>query len=272
MKNSDLHTHSYYSDGILSPAEVVRNAKENGIKNLALTDHNSLQGITEAQKEAKKQNINLIPGIELRSKEGEVLGYFIDFKNKDLIKKVKIIQHRSKEVFENTIREFRKKGINVKFNEVLDTKLKRGNVLTAYLFKFLRNKNQISIKEVKKIMKGDLFEPHYSTEEVIKMINDAGGIAVLSHPWYSKTFLNESRIKELVKRGLKGIEVDNGGKGEERAGSLDKINKFAEKYNLILTSGSDYHGDSSLMFNEHKLGANNCDEIVVEKLKQARLN
>lgn len=270
MKDSDLHTHSYYSDGELSPTQLVRLAKKKGIKNLALTDHNSISGVEEAIKEGKKIGINVIPGAELRSKEGEVLGYFIDFKNREFIKKVKIIQHRSKEVFENITKELNKKGINVKFNEVLDTKLKRENVLTAYLFKFLKNKNQISIKEVKEIMKGDLFEPSYSTEEVIKMINDAGGIAVLSHPWYSKTFLDETRMNEFVKVGLKGIEMDNGGRGKERTDSLYKINKFAEKYNLILTSGSDYHGDSSsLMSTKHELGANNCDEKVVEQLKEA---
>lgn len=272
MKNSDLHTHSYYSDGIFSPAEVVRKAKERGIKNLALTDHNAFKGIIEAQEEAKKQGINIIPGIELRSKEGEVLGYFIDFKNKEFVRKVKKIQDRSKEVFKNTIKELNKRGINVRADQVLDTKLKKNNVLIVYLFKFLKKKNVITIKEIKEFMKGDLFEPHFSTEEVIKMINDAGGAAILAHPWYSKTFLNEQRIKELVNVGLKGIEIDNGGRGEERASSLDKIKKFAKKYNLILTSGSDYHGDSSLMSNEHKLGANNCDETVVEKLKSTRLN
>jgi len=269
MRNSDLHTHSYYSDGIFSPAEVVKQAKENGIKNLSLTDHNSLQGITEALEEAKKQNINLIPGVELRSKEGEILGYFIDFKNKELVKKVKIIQDRSREVFENTIKELNKRGINVKSEEVLDTQLKRDNVLIVYIFKFLKNRNLISFKEIKEFMKGELFEPHYSAEEVIKMINDAGGVAVLAHPWYSKTFLDEIRIGELVKAGLKGIEIDNGGRGEERAGSLDKISEYAKKYNLILTSGSDFHGESDLMSNEHKLGMSNCDEEVVKKLKQA---
>jgi len=267
MKNSDLHTHSYYSDGILSPTELVRLAKENGIRNLSLTDHNSISGVEEAIKEGKKIGVNIIPGTELRSKEGEVLGYFIDIRNKELLRKIKIIQDRSKKVLRNLIKELKKKGINVKFNEVIDTKLKKDNVLTAYLFKFLKSKNQISIKEIKEIMKGDLFEPSYSTEEVIKMINDAGGIAVLAHPWYSKTFLDEVRIEELVKAGLRGIEMDNGGRGEEKSGSLDKINKFAEKYNLILTSGSDFHGDSALMSTEHKLETSNCDEKVVEQLK-----
>jgi len=268
MENSDLHTHSFYSDGIFSPADVVKKAKEAGIKNLALTDHNSIDGITEAQEEAKKQGINIIPGIELRCKEGEVLGYFIDFKDKEFIKKIKRIQKKSKEVFENSIKELNKRGINIKSEEVLDTKLKRNNVLIAYLFKFLKNKNQISIKEMKEFMKGDLFEPLFSTEEVIKMINDAKGVAVLAHPWYSKTFLDEIRMKEFVKSGLKGIEINNGGKGEERLNSLEKIKKFAKEYNLILTSGSDFHEDSS----NHKLGMNNCDEEIVNKLKKATLN
>lgn len=268
MENSDLHTHSFYSDGIFSPADVVKKAKEAGIKNLALTDHNSIDGITEAQEEAKKQGINIIPGIELRCKEGEVLGYFMDFKDKEFIKKIKRIQKKSKEVFENSIKELNKRGINIKSEEVLDTKLKRNNVLIAYLFKFLKNKNQISIKEMKEFMKGDLFEPLFSTEEVIKMINDAKGVAVLAHPWYSKTFLDEIRMKEFVKSGLKGIEINNGGKGEERLNSLEKIKKFAKEYNLILTSGSDFHKDLS----SHKLGMNNCDEEIVNKLKKATLN
>ncbi len=270
--NSDLHTHSFYSDGLFSPAEVVKKAKEAGIIHLALTDHNSIKGITEAQKEAKKQGVHLIPGVELRSKEGEVLGYFINFKNKELIKKIKIIQKRSNEVFKNTLIELKNNGIEVRYDEVLNTKQKRDNPLLAYLFKFLKNKNLIEIKDVKKMMKGDLFEPHFSTEEVIRMINDSGGVAILAHPWYSKTFLDETRIQELIASGLKGIEIDNGGTGKERENSLNKINKFAKKYNLILTSGSDFHGDSLLMSNEHKLGASNCDEFVVEQLKSKSLN
>jgi len=267
MKTCDLHTHSYYSDGIFSPAEVVRKAKENGIKNLALTDHNSIEGVAEAQEESKKQGINLISGVELRSKEGEILGYFIDFKDKVLIRNIKQIQDRSREVFENTIKELNKRGIIVKSDDVLDTKLKKNNALIAHLFKYLKRREIISIKDIKEFMKGDLFEPHFSTEEVIEMINNAGGVSVLAHPWYSKTFLDEVRIKQLIASGLKGIEIDNGGRGDERAGSLEKINKFAKKYGLILTSGSDFHGEDLADANAHVLGKHNCDEKIVRQLE-----
>ena len=73
--NTDLHTHSIYSDGVLHPREVVREAKEKDIKNLALTDHNSIDGVEEAISEGKKIGVNVIPGIEIRAREDEVLGY-----------------------------------------------------------------------------------------------------------------------------------------------------------------------------------------------------
>ena len=76
MKTTDLHTHSYYSDGKLSPKQVVRDAKKAGVKILALTDHNSISGVKEAIAEGKKLGVRVIPGAELRSKEGEILGYF----------------------------------------------------------------------------------------------------------------------------------------------------------------------------------------------------
>jgi hypothetical protein len=268
MKNTDLHTHSYYSDGIFSPAEVVRKAKEAGIKNLALTDHNSVSGIDEAIEEGNKLGVNIIPGAELRTKEGEVLCYFIDYKNKEFLNKIKVIQNRSKEVFENIVMELNKKNMNINPDKVLDTDFKRNNVLVDYLFKFLKKEGSIEIKDIKEMMKGDLFEPHFSTEEVVKMIHHAGGVAVLAHPWYSKTFLQEDRMKELVDVGLNGLEISNGGKGEEKTNSINKIKDYAKRYNLILTSGSDYHGDSSIMSTKHELGKHNCDEDVVKRLKE----
>ena len=81
MKNSDLHTHSIHSDGDLSPSEVVKLAKKRGVKNLALSDHNSISGIDEAILEGNKQGVNIIPAVEIRAEEDEVLGYFIDYKN-----------------------------------------------------------------------------------------------------------------------------------------------------------------------------------------------
>jgi len=83
MRNTDLHTHSYYSDGELSPKELVRLAKKKSILNLALTDHNSVKGVEEAISEGKKIGINVIPGVEVLVKGGEILGFLLIIKIKN---------------------------------------------------------------------------------------------------------------------------------------------------------------------------------------------
>jgi len=270
MEVCDLHTHSYYSDGKLTPAQVVREAKKAGVKILALTDHNSVGGVKEAIVEGKKLGIRVIPGAELRSKEGEILGYFVDVNNKLFLSKIKEIQERSKEVFINAVLEFRKKGFSINLNDILNTRLKRDNVLIAYLLRHLAKSGK-KIKDIKTIMEGDKFEPKFSAEEIVKIIQQAGGVPVLAHPWYSNGFLEDSKIEKLMKAGLKGIEIDNGGRGEERSSLvIKKIRLLGKKYNLILTSGSDYHGDSIGMSNIHMIGKHNCDEQVVKQLEKAR--
>jgi len=97
MKNTDLHLHSYYSDGELSPAEVVRAAKKKGVKNLALTDHNSIGGNKEAIEEGEKIGVKVIPGIEIVGEEDEVLGYFIDYENEEFQEELVKISQKGNE-------------------------------------------------------------------------------------------------------------------------------------------------------------------------------
>ena len=174
MKTADLHTHSYYSDGIYSPRKVVGFAKEKGIKYLALTDHNSVKGVKEAIKEGKKLGVIVIPAVELRSKEGEILGYFIDTNDKLLNQTIKEIIERTEQIFKKLLKKLKEKSINVKINDVLDTKIKKQNVLNVYLYRYLKKKLKIEIKEVKimvrKLISEKDFEPRFSSEEIIKVI------------------------------------------------------------------------------------------------------
>ena len=133
MKNTDLHTHSYYSDGEYSPKELVRLAKKRKIKNLALTDHNSIKGVREAIKEGKKINVNVIPAVEIRCDKGEILGYFIDINNKNLNKELgklsKDVQDGVKKWCENIERA----GYNISFKEIWKKYPKaRGNINDFY--------------------------------------------------------------------------------------------------------------------------------------------
>jgi len=277
MKNTDLHTHSHYSDGQLSPKELVQLAKRKGIKNLALTDHNTVKGIDEAIKEGKKIGVNIIPGIEMRTDAGEILGYFIDCKNRELLKKLKqigtAVENRTKE----WCREMRKAGYKISFSEIEKRfPQAKGNVNEFYVIRMLYLKGYGEMQEIprqlrkKKLMKGrkKMFSSKITNIQAIRLIKKAGGVPVWAHPWIGKTENNFKRMGSFVKAGLAGIEIDNGDRPKRIM--KKKIKAVAKKYNLVVTNGSDFHGEEIVkqMPGDHRLGKNNCDEKVVERLRQ----
>lgn len=277
VKNADLHTHSYYSDGQSSPKELVRLAKKRGIKNLALTDHDSVKGVKEAIAEGKKSGINIIPAVEVRAKHAEVLGYFIDVKNKELIRKLKQSCQRVEGKVRDWCKKLSKGGYNISFKELQKKYPEaKGNINEfhpLYLLyvkgygtplelskKFKKNK-ELRAKKIKEM----------SVIQAIRLIKKAGGIPVLAHPWIDSAGNVFKNMKSFVKAGLEGIEINNGDRSPFKPKNMDKkIMNVAKKHNLILTSGSDYHGEElvKLMPGNHNLGKNNCDEKVVEKLKE----
>lgn len=282
LKNSDLHVHSFYSDGDLSPSEVVRLAKQKGIKNLALTDHNSIDGVQEAIEEGKKQKINIIPAIEIRAKEDEVLGYFIDYKDERLKKEIKKIQDNLIERVKKIILKLNKKGIKVSFEDLLNKYYPNTNFMEIHLIKYLKFKGYGDIRELwpKYISKkGETYVPikEISVINSIRLIKKYGGIPILAHPWVeisSKKLLKEEIFKKLIKAGLKGIEIDNGDRDERRdTKTLKKIKELAKKYNLIITSGSDFHGDYLIKATKcHDIGEYNCEEAVVNRLEEIKIS
>lgn len=276
-KNTDLHTHSHYSDGQISPKELVRLAKKKKIKNLALTDHDSVKGVKEAIAEGKKIGVNIIPAVEIRFNGGEVLGYFIDVNNKELIKKLKQQSKRIENNVKDWCKKLNKAGYPVSFKEIQKNYPKaRGNINGFYPLYELHLKGYGTTLEIAKKLKKDKGAKRKNIKEMtilqaIKLIRKAGGVPVLAHPWVDDMEKNFKKMRVLVKAGLKGIEINNGDTAPFKPKGTDKkIMNIAKKYNLILTSGSDYHGKEivKMMPGNHNLGKNNCDEKVVEKLKK----
>jgi 3',5'-nucleoside bisphosphate phosphatase len=280
-KVCDLHTHSTYSDGEFSPQIVVKKAKKKGIKVLALTDHNSVRGIKHAIKEGKKQGIRIIPAVEVRVKGAEILGYFIDYKNKKLQKELKKYSCGEYDNAKQRLINLKKIGCKISHKELIkhfpDAK---GNLNVGHIIYYL-NKKGFSKNKVKDYMSKSRFRPpadkNMSIASGIKLIKKYNGIPVLAHPWigeYTKEFkFTEKNIKKLIKLGLKGLEINNHeGYNYGRTPSfVKKIRKFAKKYNLILTSGSDFHGEA--LFGKkkyHVLGASNCSIKVVKQLENLK--
>lgn len=278
MKNSDLHTHSIYSDGDLSPSEVVKLAKKRGVKNLALSDHNSISGIDEAILEGNKQGVNIIPAVEIRAEEDEVLGYFIDYKNEKFQKEILKIQQVLVNKVKKIIKKLNRKGIKVSFEDLEKKYYPNKNFMEIHLAKYLSSNGHGSIGEIFAKYMGDGNETSVKIKEIsvidaIKLIRRFGGVPVLAHPWVcpeSKNLLKDGNFKKLVNAGLMGIEIDNGDRDNRRDRHIIKrIKDLAKEYDLIMTSGSDFHGESLVESTGcHQIGDYNCDENIVDKLRQ----
>jgi len=280
-KVCDLHTHSYYSDGRISVKELLKEASKKGIEYLALTDHNSIAGVEEAISGGKRLGIVVIPGIELRAREGEVLGYFVDLKDNGLNKEVAEIRRRVENKIMRFCEELARKKYDISFNEIQEKFPKaKGNINEFYPYYALLLKGYgRDFTEIRNKLRADGIKRRKIYEipitRAIRTIKCAGGIPVLAHPWAeekSKELLKEKNLEKLIKAGLKGIEIDNGDRDGRRTREIVmRIRYLSKKYDLILTSGSDYHGGGLGSISEtHALGTHNCDEQVVKMLSEAR--
>lgn len=266
MKNADLHIHSIYSDGELSPKNLVKAARNKGLKYIALTDHNCTQGIKEIILYGKKFGVEVIPGVEIASEWGEVLGYFIDPDNKELRDLLKKNRREIDKGARTCIKRLKKSGFKINYGDVKKEFLKYP-LMCFFVSQFLIKKGFLkSTSEFRAYLSKNIRIKYNlpTTEQVVSAIKNAGGIPVLAHPFaesdYKKEFEN---IEKLIKKGLAGIEIRNGQYRKYDVKINEKIVKLAKKYGLILTSGSDFHGSSV----KSKLGDCRCEEEVIHEMR-----
>lgn len=270
MNTCDLHCHSNFSDGRCNPEEVVRIAKKARIRCMALTDHNSVDGVERALKAGKKYNVEIIPGVEVFCDLGECLGYFVDYKDRKFNALLRNIRERVDKRGKTLIKKLNKIGYVVEYRNV---RKKYGYpVMKIHVIYYLSNncKNKKLFEELRKEVyspKGRAyFEIKFDkTEKIIHAIIKAHGVPVLAHPWFTKNW--DCRIGKLVKAGLKGIEINSpmSDKIKNRKEIVKKIRVYSKRYNLINTSGSDFHAVDRNNFNLKKHG---CDYKIVEKLRR----
>ena len=258
MSSADLHTHTNFSDGELSPNEILNEAIKKKIRYLAITDHDTLSGYKKARKVVENFNldqITLIPGVEISTTfDGSyihLLGYFFDDKNKELNEILKLLQVRRNEFAKYVLNRLSKDGFKIEWGDILtNVNGSLGRLHIAYAMK--------SKGIVKKI--SDAFDLHlnplkesysqryeFDTTEIIKLVKNAGGVCSIAHPHTVKNA--ENLIPKLVKKGLVGIEVIEN----------KKIYKSDEDYieiGLTKTAGSDFHKNGRNSF----LGKNKLTE------------
>ena len=265
----DLHIHTTASDGICSPKEIVLRAQAIGLKTIAITDHDTVAGLKEAMQFAQFYEVEVIPGIEISTDFTDglahVLGYFVDYENQEFtvkLDKMKMArQNRAKEI----LHKLRKLKIDVPFEKVIeiagDATIGRPHVEAA----------MVELGFVPDMVTAfDLYlaegRPAYADrlkitpKEACQIIRQAGGVAVLAHPF---TVRNYRTLVENLLPLLSGIETYYGEFSEEQKQELLCLSR---EYQLIPTGGSDFHGQDRAGVS---LGAGGTPDYVVDLLKKA---
>lgn len=269
----DLHLHSFISDGELSPSEIVKKAKQEGINTISLTDHDSISGIEEAKFTCKQLGIRFIPGVELeaatdisRSRYIHILGY--NFNNLNILNDYLIKLRKERiHIINKYVKILRTLGIYTSYEEI--SSITPGLHITPYhIPMFLSQKGYYeSFSKAKKDFinpDGQYYIPRnfYDVDFIINLILKAGGVPVLAHPCRlpQKEEALDSYVAELTRKGILGIETFYPEHSNE---DIFFYKSIAQKYNLLQTAGSDWHSEQDYI----KMGFEFSDEEkIVENL------
>lgn len=253
MKQIDLHVHSHISDGTLSPSQLACYAKEKGLSAIALTDHDTVDGVEECVQKGKELGLTVIPGIELAAtylgREIHILGYYIDPQSPFLIEKLKsIVESRNLRNLQ-MLKKIEEMGF-IFSPEDLALFHSSTNIFTrAHFATALLHQGYVSTREEafdKYIARGKCaYVPRkkLTPKECISVIHEAGGLAVLAHPMlYS---FDDEQIEDLVhalkEDGLNGLETLYCTHSKQ---DVLMLLNLCLKYKLLPTGGSDFHGDN----------------------------
>jgi predicted metal-dependent phosphoesterase TrpH len=267
----DLHTHSTASDGTQSPAEVVSSAAEAGLDVLALTDHDTTTGWDEAAAAAEHYGIGLVRGIEISCQlEGvsiHLLGYLQDPTAPGLLKELDLSRQARQQRAEQMV-ELLSEDLQLHWDDVLehvdgDATIGRPHIADAMVAKGIVASRDQAFAEY--LYTGSrYFAPHYSPDPVraVLLVADAGGVAVMAHPFASKRgrVVGDSVIEAMAGAGMAGLEVHH---RDHSAAEVRHGLKLAASLGLFVTGSSDYHGVGK----SNQLGENTTDPIVLRRIE-----
>ncbi|HHU49035.1 MAG: PHP domain-containing protein [Caldicoprobacterales bacterium] len=244
---ADLHNHTTASDGLLAPAQLIEYAVLKGLAAVAITDHDTVNGIDEALSAGRMREIVVIPGIELNtqleSKEIHILGYYINWKSRQLLE----ILAEMKNARKNRARKMIQKlvelyNFDINYDEIL-RQARDGVIGRLHIARVLVSKgmakdiNDAFLRYLDVGCPAYVERYHLAPEEGIRLIKSIGGVAVIAHPGLLP---DSGLLNDIIKIGIDGIEVFHSRHTQEQTYYYANI---ARLNNLLITGGSDCHGE-----------------------------
>jgi predicted metal-dependent phosphoesterase TrpH len=251
----DLHTHTSYSDGTDTPAQLINKALAAGISIIGLTDHDSISGWQEAT-DALRTGISLVPGAEISCQTPDgisvhILGLLFDSNNSELMNTLEKTRENRHGRMEKIIARINEAGIDITMDDVLEQLSDGATLGRPHLADALVKKGIVASRDEAFTQmlhnNSKYYVSHYSPtpEAAIKLIKAAGGVSVIAHPMASHRgrTISLDTFGSIIQAGLDGIEVDHRDHSPEEKSQLIKL---ANESNLVMTGASDYHGNGKL--------------------------
>jgi len=243
----DLHIHTTASDGRLSPADIVRKSAELGLTTIAITDHDTVDGVVPALEAAEAfPQLKVIPGVELSTDvpHGEVhlLGYFIDYTDQKLLTRLEGMRNSRQERAQKMIAKLREFGIAIEWQRVQELagggSIGRPHIAEAMLEKgYIPSFKEAFTRYIGRDGPAYVEREKITSVEAVELVLLANGLPVLAHPLTDSD--PETLIPQLKAAGLVGIEACY---NSYHADTIKYLSALAEQHSLIVTGGSDYHG------------------------------
>ncbi len=255
---ADLHVHTVYSDGLLSPSEMVERARDGGLAALGVTDHDTVDGIAEALRSGAGAGIEVVPGVELSSqyngKDVHIIGYYIDPSCGELMDYLKLFRDERFKRAEKMIRTLNSRGVDIHIDEV-EAKSRGRCIGRPHIAEVLMDRGYVETIQSafnKYIGYGaEAYEDKYKLhpDEAIRLISESKGLSFLAHPGAA---ISETVITNFVKSGLDGVEVVHPFLPPYRRKQLHGL---AIKMGLLMSGGSDCHGgrDGQFLVGRHQV-------------------
>ncbi|MGD8243636.1 MAG: PHP domain-containing protein [Anaerolineae bacterium] len=268
----DLHIHSTASDGMCTPSEIVDLAIERGLSTIAITDHDTVGGMDDAQHAASCPGLEVIPGVEINAEgawgDFHLLGYFVNPESRMLRGRLKANRDARDERARKMVRSLTNMGMPLTRDEV-QALTDGGSIGRPHIAQALLNRGYIDTFEEAFERYIGLDGPTYfprlqrKPQDVIQIIVEAGGVPVLAHPSHSGPEAVDA-VPDLVPLGLRGIETHH---PDHSLQDVRDLLELARAYGLIATGGSDFHGPC--VDRGGALGSVGAPPGCVEQLREA---